>query len=151
MRAFTIVELLVAVLIFSLILGGIFGIVHVADKSWDSTLGMLGLVQEIRQGMDGMTREARQSSFSQAAVSMGGARLDFFTPGSNSVISYYVQNNQLIREYPAGTTKVLANHINQINFISSASMLQIQVTANKTTIGNRALSISSVQQVKWRN
>jgi len=111
----------------------------------------LGLVQEIRQGMDGMTREARQSSFNQAAVSMAGARLDFFTPGSNTVISYYVQNNQLIREYPVGTTKVLANHINQINFISSANMLQIQVTANKTTIGNRALSISSVQQVKWRN
>lgn len=151
MRAFTIVELLVAVLIFSLILGGIFGILHVANKSWDSTLGILDLVQEIRQGMDGMTREARQSSFSQATVSIGGARLDFFIPGSNSVISYYVQNNQLIREHPTGTTKILANHISQINFTSNASMLRIQITANKTTIENRALSNSSVQQVKWRN
>ena len=151
MRAFTIVELLVAMLIFSLILGGIFGIVLVADKSWDSTLGMLGLVQEIRQGMDGMTREARQSSFNQAVVSIGGERLDFFTLGSGSVISYYAQNNQLIREYPVGTTKVLANHISHISFVSSASMLQIQITASKTTIGNRALSASSVQQVKWRN
>ena len=151
MRAFTIVELIVAVLIFSLILGGIFGIVLVADKSWDSTLGMLGLVQEIRLGMDGMTREARQSGFSQATVNIGGDRLDFFTPSSGTVISYYVQNNQLIREYPVGTTKVLANHISQISFVSTASMLQIQITATKTTIGNRTLSISSAQQVKWRN
>jgi len=151
MRAFTIVELLVAMLIFGLILGGIFGVVFVADKSWDSTLGMLGMVQEIRQGMDGMTREARQSGFSQATVSVGGERLDFFTPGSGSVISYYVQNNQLIREHPNGTTKVLANHISQISFISTASMLQIQITASKTTIGNRALVTSSAQQVRWRN
>ncbi len=151
MRAFTLVELLVSVLIFSLILGGILGVLRMADISWDSTLGILGLVQEVRQGMDGMTREARQSSFNRAAVGNNGARLDFFIPSSAAVISYYVRNNQLVREHPAGVIKVLAKNVSQINFTSTPSMLEILITVNKTTIRNRALSYSSLQHVKWRN
>lgn len=151
MRAFTLIELLVVILIFSLIMTGIYCILHVSNLSWDSTLGMLGLVQEVRQAMDGMTRESRQSNVNQIAVNNGGSRLDFYIPNVNPIISYYIQNNQLIREHPPGTKKVLANNISQITFLANSSILQIQIKATKTTIRNIPLSFSSIGQVKLRN
>ena len=151
MRAFTLIELLVVVLIFGIIISGIFGILHVANLSWDSTLGMLGLVQEARQAMDGMTRESRQTNINQITVNDGGARLDFYIPNVANIISYYIQNKQLIREHPIGTKKVLANNINQITFVVQSSTLQIQINATKTTIRGVPLSFSSTELVKFRN
>jgi prepilin-type N-terminal cleavage/methylation domain-containing protein len=151
MRAFTLVELLVVVLIFSLIMFGIFGILHVANVSWDTTSGMLELVQGVRQAMDGMARESRQTSADQITVNDGGARLDFYIPNIAPAISYYLQNNQLIREYPPGTTKVLANNISQITFTANTSTLQIQINAAQTTARKVPLSFSSTELVKFRN
>jgi len=151
MRAFTLIELLIVILIFSFIMAVILGILHVSNLNLDSTLGMLQLTQEVRLVMDGMTREVRQSSYNQATVSNAGSKLDFYIPNITPIISYYVQNNQLIREHSPGNKKVLANNISQATFVANSSILQINITAAKTTIRNIPLSFSSMQQVKWRN
>jgi hypothetical protein len=160
MRAFTIIEILVTFLILSLIIGGAFAVLNVANLSWNTSLGMLGLEQGVRQAMDGMTREARQSRPSNVDVHNGGSQLDFYLPNITPVISYYVQNNQLIREHPNGTRQVLANDINNVNFCcvggadcydcSNSRILQIQLQASKS-VRNAPLSFSLAEQVKLRN
>lgn len=160
MRAFTLTEALVATFIFILIIGAVLAITRVASLSWTTNSGVLELAQGARQAMDGMTRESRQSRPQDLAITNGGARLDFNIPSVAPVISYYVLNNQLIREYPPLTTKVLANNISSILFCcaggadcadcASASMLQIQIIATKTK-WNIPLSFALTQKIKLRN
>lgn len=160
MRAFTLIEILVVTIIFAIIILGVFAVMNTSTMTWNSTLGNLQLEQGVRLAMDGITRETRQSKADQVTVADNGARLNFYIPGIAPIISYYVLNNQLIREYPAGTTKVLSNNITLLNFCclggadcfdcANSSMLQIQINANKT-VRNIPLSFSLKEQVKLRN
>ena len=150
MRAFTIIEILVTLLILILMAGAIFAITNVSILSWNSNRGMLELVQDVRQAMDGMTRESRQSK--PSLVTRADTRLDFSIPHITPTpfISYYVLNNQLIREYPPGTTQVLANNISALNFSIDSMVLKIQVQATKV-IRNAPHSFSLLEEVKFRN
>jgi len=151
MRAFTIIEILITFFILSLIAGSIFAVTNIAILSWDSNRGGLELVQEVRQAMDGMTREARQSNISLIITNYAYTMLNFSIPDIALPISYYIQNNQLIREHPTGTKQVLANNINDLNFYNiSSTVLQIQINATKT-IRNTPQSFSLVEEVKLRN
>jgi len=149
MRAFTIIEILIAFFILSLIAGSIFAVTNISILSWDSNRGGLELVQEVRQAMDGMTRETRQSKTS--LITRADTMLNFSIPDIASPISYYIQDNQLIREYPPGGTKqVLANNINNLNFSINSGVLQIHIQANKT-IRNIPQAFSLMEEVKLRN
>lgn len=150
MRAFTIIEMLISLLILSLIAGGIFIVTNIAILSWESNRGTLELVQDVRQSMDGMTRESRQSKLSSITIDTNGSRLDFSIPNISHTISYYTLNNQLIREHPAGTTKVLANNISSLQFFLNSIALQIQIQGTKT-IRNAPHSFSLMEEVKLRN
>ena len=150
MRAFTLIEILFATFIVMLIAGAIYVITSIAMVSWDSSRGKLEVVQELRAAMDGMTRESRQGKLSSLSVQDNGARLNFAIPDINSTISYYVQNNQLIREHPPGTTQVLANNVNYLNFSMNSTELQIRIQANKAIKG-AAHVFSLIEGVKLRN
>ena len=150
MKGLTLIEVLFATFILILIAGAIYVITSITMISWDSGRGKLEVVQELRQAMDGMTRESRQGSLSSVDVLDGGSRLVFSIPDINSTISYYLQNNQLIREHPAGTKKVLANNVDYLNFNLSSSELEIRIQANKT-IKNAPHIFSLVEGVKLRN
>ena len=150
MRAFTLIEILFSTFIFILISGAIYVIIGIAMVSWDSSRGKLEVVQELRSAMDGMTRESRQGKLSSLTVQYNGSRLDFSIPDINSTISYYVQNNQLIREHPPGTTQVLANNVNYLNFSMNSTELQIRIQANKT-IKDASHTFSLIEGVKLRN
>jgi len=163
MKEFTglsLIEILVTMVIMSFIIGGIFAILSIANLSWNSSMGLLDLQQGVRQAMDGMTREARQSRPTFITIANGGAQLDFFIPNISNVISYYVLNNQIIREHPTGTSKVLANDISSLNFCclggadcmdcANSRVLQIQIQADKIVRG-RALSFALQEKARLRN
>lgn len=176
-RGFTLIEILVTSAILSFLIAGIFAILNVADRSQNLDMGLLGLQQEVRQAMDGMTREIRQSgrptnlSVISDNITIGdnGTSITFSIPynlsthTSISNISYYLdyldsncyQNNNcypIKRQQPAGTgtTKILANDINSLNFSLSGNIMQIQLGAAKT-VRQRALSFFLTEKVRLRN
>ncbi len=149
MRAFVLIEILFSTFILILIAGAIYVIISIAMVSWDSNRGKLEVMQELRQAMDGMTRESRQGKLS-SMDSTDGSRLNFSIPDINFNISYYVQNNQLIREHPPGTMQVLANNVNYLNFNLTSAELQIHIQANKN-IKNASHAFSLTEGVRLRN
>ena len=68
MRGFTLVEVLVSLLILSIVLAGIFAVLNVGQMNWNSSMSSLDLQQQVRQAMDGMSKEIRQSSFSNINI-----------------------------------------------------------------------------------
>ena len=60
-NGFTLVELMVVMVIFSMIVAAIFGVLSAGRQSWHAGSMQLQLQQETRKAMDWMVRELRQS------------------------------------------------------------------------------------------
>ena len=147
---FTLVEVLISVAIAVFLITGIYTVLNVANASWSVDMGMLDLSQQARQAMDGCLRELRQSKSSGISITNGGAKVEFSIPNVANSIAYYLQNNQLIREHPAGTEKILANSLSSLTFSLSGNVFSIQLGMAKT-VQNRELSFSLFEKVRLRN
>jgi type II secretory pathway pseudopilin PulG len=110
MRAFTLIEAMVSMFILGVIIAGILAVATVGQMTVNMNMGLLDIQQPVRQSIDGMIRELRQGDPNSLAVAPGGGRIDFSIPGISNGISYYIQNSQIIREHPVGTTKILVNN-----------------------------------------
>lgn len=162
MRGFTLLEVLISFVILSILTVGIYGVLNISDKTYHNDMGLLDLQQQVRQSMDGMVKELKQSKASLITISNGGARIDFKVPIDlttspvtyTDLIAYYRSGNQVLREFPAGTTKVLANDINVLNFSLAGNELQVQLSAQKT-VRQRVLTFPLTglltQKVRLRN
>ncbi|MEI8349478.1 MAG: prepilin-type N-terminal cleavage/methylation domain-containing protein [Candidatus Omnitrophota bacterium] len=178
MKAFTLVEVLISVVILAIVLAGISGAFISIQRSFQEGMGMVDLQQNIRMVMDGMVRELRQSSatiispqsgviktsnyisfISSADISFkipkGDMKIDPNDPTTYYEIRYYFDttNQQIKREYPTGTERIIANNIEQVSFClwknnsccdptsedcSGVNILRIQLRAAKTAF-NRQL------------
>lgn len=169
MRGFTLVEVLVAAGILGFLILAILGILIIGDRVYNDDVGLLDLQQQLRLVMDGMTRELRQNDSSQnITISNGGAMISFYIARTSGPVSFYLSNNRIIREHPAGTTSIVANNINDLSFCwvhdglpcdisrncagecSNSNFLQLELAANKTII-NRQVSFSLSSKAKLRN
>ena len=150
MKAFTLLEVLVSVVILSLIITGIYSVLNVGNITYNIDLGILDLQQNARQAMDWMVREIRESSPPNIEIGGGNNQITFDTPNEQD-IQYYrnTQENQIIREYPTGTTRILANNIEGLNFYLNGNLLEILVTAGK--VQTQDLNFFLKEQVRLRN
>lgn len=152
MKGLTLVEVLIVVFIFSLMAGGLYIILLGGSLIYYTDLGALDLHQQARNAMDWMVREIREANASSVSITVIDAnndRITFNTP-SETGIKYYRSANQVIREYPAATNKVVGNDITRLKFSQTDGLLQIQLTANKTAM-NRSLSSLLTERVRLRN
>ena len=145
-KGLTLVELLVALAILTLVVGGIFCMTNMGYFTYSSESTLMDLMQQARNGMDRMVREIRASS----AVTLPTSDKVIFTTPTASGVQYYRSGTQLIREYPSGTTHAIANNIALLNFTLNGSLLQIQVRADKT-ISSKTYSYSFMEKVHLRN
>ena len=156
-NGFTLAEVLVCVALISFIAAGIYEVFIVANRSWHSDSGMVDLQQAARKAMDGMTREIRQSKPSE--ITLQNNQITFSLPDPDSDewigdIKYYLDTNdvnndnkanQIIREYPVGTYKVLAEDIDSLSLCwlqdsgdcneQASNVARIQLKAKRTVYG----------------
>ncbi len=149
-KGFTLAEILVSVAIALFVISGIYAVLNVGNITWFTDMGMLDLQQNARQGMDGITRELRQSASSDIAISSAGEKIEFSVPNVTDTVAYYLDAGQLIREHPPGVEKVIANDVNSLNFLSNAGIVTIQLGLEKTA-QKRNLSFSLREKVRLRN
>lgn len=173
LTGFSLIEILISTAILSLVILGILGILQFADMSWHSDMGLLDLQQAARQAMDGITREIRRvDPLRNVTMAIDGTNIQFYIPGYTDSITYSLSNNQIIREHPSGTNRVLANDISSLSFCwmhadgscttsrdcaglcPTSYSAQVQLRAGKT-VKQRALVFpiagSLTEQVRLRN
>lgn len=175
-KGFTLLETLVTVLIFTFIVGGMYGVLLLAITNYDTNLVSLNLQRQARQGMSWLSRELRQASWVSINITSPDANnnnsITFNTPDANgikySVIKTQVSGQtlwQLIRTYPAGSVKIRADvrvddkpnpdNTGSLTFSKgSGNILNIQIKASKTfsSVGQiRTLTFTLTEQVKVRN
>lgn len=149
--ALTMVEVTISIAILGFLTLSIFSVLNVGDMTWRSEMSLVEVQQNARLSLDGMIREIRQSKTTDITISNGGAQIDFYVSGVSNAIRYSLDSSsRIIREHPAGTTKILARDINSLLFSLSGGVVTIQVSGTKTSIG-RTQSFQLNEKVKLRN
>ena len=109
--------------------------------------------------MQWMTRELREAS--GVTVGSGNNRITF-NNYNGSGITYYLDtsdangdhlNNQIIREFPSGTRRMVAQDISGLVFTSDATnplLLRIDISASRA-IMNKPFTFTLTEQVRLRN
>ncbi len=149
-KGFSFIEIMIVIAIFSMIGGGVFQIFSLGQKVYLTESALLDLQGYSRNAMDRMVREIRAaSSVTVTAVNTNVDSITFTTPSATGV-QYYLSGNRIIREYPSGTTRIIAHDVARLKFTLTGSVLQIELRADKTVLG-RAFSFTAKEKVRLRN
>lgn len=150
MKAFTLVEMMVSSVIFGALFLALLGVFTFGNSAYQRDVSLLELQQNARNGMDRLLREVRESRASViTSVSAQNDRISFQTP-TRTGVQYYVNNGQLIREYPAGTPHVIAGQISGATFSKNGKLLTIGLLAQRT-YGEGVFSFPLRKTVRLRN
>ncbi len=144
----TLMEALVSVFIFSIIVGLMLLSFTVGKIEWNIDETQLDVYQPLRQAMDGMSREIRQSTPGNVEIPVGGEEITFFVSGSQ--VRYYLDGTNLMREHPEGTTQTIAQNITSLNFSISGSVVIFTVGGSKPVSG-RDIGMELTEKVSLRN
>jgi hypothetical protein len=139
---------LLATLLGSVILVALLAVFQAGDETWKDNAAWIKLQRNTRQAMEGMTRELRRAESSSVNVSGDGDQIDFMI--GNNTVSYYLSGEQILREHPENTTRVLGNDITVLQFDDSDGVITIGMTA-QTDAGLRTYSFPLTSKVRLRN
>ncbi len=163
-KGFTLFEMMVSVAIFSIITMLVGMILQGGEEQVQLAGLKMNLQESTRESLYQMGLEIRESSPSRIAIGSGGSALTFQIPAnvSNSgvitwsnPITYQRGGNgtQLVR-ISGGQTTILANDIQNVTFSTSSgspSSIIFAVTAQRTMINGRVLSVASTGEARLRN
>ncbi len=147
----TLIEVLVATVVLSLLVMGVLAILNISDMTWKTDMGLVELQQQTRQAMAGMIREIRQAD---SVPSASGTTITFSTPWATSGnIVYSLVSGQIIRTYNSSAS-VLVNNINSLIFSQSSGIVKIQIQAQKSVRGRTItfpMTGNLIEKVRLRN
>lgn len=167
----TLIEIIIASLLFSIMLAAIFSLLAVSRKTWDTNESQLVVQQEVRRGLSEMVKELRQLRLSSiTGVPNDGTpypSITFQIPETisesgttwSSNIQYSLGglgNSQILRTKDA-SQRVLANNISNLSFTRNAltpDVINISLTCQKNTFPGFSSIQSSLTlntEVKARN
>ena len=160
-RAFTLVEALVTVIVFSVILGACYAVLMSGSDSWEANSVRVELRQELRKGMDWILNDLRQAgsaSLSDALSPVYGAWYTSITfrksnGVSNGVISWAADttkyllggsdSTQLQRQVGSQTPAVIAQNISTLQFrrlASAPNVVEVNLQAQKKTLRGKNMT-----------
>ncbi len=174
-RAFTTLELLIAVALSSIIVLGIFIIFRIGTEQTNLGQARMTLQDSVRNGMNKMLQEIRATAPSKISISEDMASIQLQVPNPNEFVNadYSVKwseahiiqyalgetnSRQIIRtDSTSGRTSVIANNIVGLQFTSDTippKIITITIQAQKTLPSGRAIPatpLKLVAQAKVRN
>ncbi|MBI4335817.1 MAG: prepilin-type N-terminal cleavage/methylation domain-containing protein [Candidatus Omnitrophica bacterium] len=173
MKGFTLVESVITVAIFSLIFAALFAFMNQGLIGWHIAEANIELQQDTRRALLIMSRQLRQSRSSAVSVPADDnyyTNITFRMPEDVDLdgdvidslggiewsgdISYAVNvSKQLARTSPSGTL-ILANNITALTFkrfSGNVDVIQINITALKTTVSDKTAQVDIEGLVKMRN
>lgn len=151
-RGYTLLELLFAVALFSVIMLGVYGVLLTGDLVFTKDMALLDMESQCRNAVDRIVREVRQASSQVITADYNGTTNDkiMFTTPLATGVRYYLSGTTLVREYPAGHVAALASHVDLLKFTLTGSLLTVQARASQTFY-NAAITFPLIQKVRLRN
>lgn len=168
-HGFTLAEVMVVVVIFSIIFAVTFDVLLVGRRSFDTSSIRYDIQTNAALGLNNMARELKQSASLCVNVTAGdsvkflmniGADNDGIIWGAdgeaNHRIRYMVNGqNQLVRDrfdeadsIVNGTTRILANYVEDVGFASQPNGLIMNITTSKQDLEENLSSTITFRNLK---
>jgi len=172
MKGFTLVEILVAVGVFTILILVVFQVMDIGRSSWFIGTVSIELRQEIIRAFMRMERELKETRPAQTNLTSGtsSSSLTFRMPQDNNDdgtildslgniewsgdITYALNGSSQITRTASGATAILANNVVSLQFTRPASpvnILQIDITVRKTTVVGPQMQDTGQIMIKMRN
>lgn len=172
MRSFTLLEIIIATLIFTLLILAVFQAMEIGRNSWFTGEISVELRQEIIKAFTVMERELKETR--PALLDLNSATtatsLTFRLPQDNDAdgtildasgniewsgqITYALNGAGQITRTEAGNTTILANNVTGLTFsrpLTPVNIVQVDIATAKTTFTGRQLQDTGQVVVKLRN
>lgn len=173
MKAFTLVEILVAVCIFFILIGAAFLVLNTGVSAWLAGDVEVQLRRELVKAITPMEKELKLTRAAQTNLASGTTSntITFAIPAdidndgtildstgqvewSPDLVTYSLNaNGEIVRTTAAGTT-ILARNITSLQFtrpVSPVNILQVDISARKQNIKGRVFTDISQFIIKMRN
>jgi prepilin-type N-terminal cleavage/methylation domain-containing protein len=172
MKGFTLIEVIVALSIFTLMILAIFGMMDMGRSSWFTGNLAVEIRQEIIKPFMTMEKELRETASSQMNLANGSnsGSITFRMPQDNDGdgdvldalgniewsgdVTYALNANSQITRTVSGAVSVLANNIVSLRFtrpVTPVDILQIDITSRKTSALGRQMQETGQIKIKMRN
>lgn len=157
---FTLIELMIVILIFSIILGAIFAVMTMGNKAWQSGNVQIEIQQETRKGMDSMLKELRQSNLGRITVTANTVTFQIPQSVNNSgnitwcediLYSLGGLNGEQLLRTQGEESRVLANNVQGLQFSATKEEINITLVAEKETVSQHTLTATLSSSVTLRN
>jgi len=165
-KGFTLVEAMISITLMSLIAVLTVGAFNAGTREWDVNYTQLRLNKEARMGIEGMTRELRNSDLARIVIPQANT-LRFQVPSSitaNGTITWSgwwqyslggINGQQLLLQDISGgaATTTIANGVTALQFVANAnpSTVTITMTAQGTTQYGTVTSVTNTGTIQFRN
>ena len=173
MKGFTLIEVIVALSIFTLMILAIFGMMDLGRSSWFTGNLAVEIRQEIIKSFMTIEKELRKTASSQISLASGtnSNSITFRVPqdidmdgdilnASGNIewsvgnVTYALNANGQITRTASGVVSVLANNIVSLRFtrpVTPVDILQVDITSRKTSALGRQIQETGQIQIKMRN
>ena len=137
-KAMSLVEILMAVSIFTVVIAGLYSAFSVGNRSWKVYSATIMFQEETRRAFFSMVNELREAKNIFITKDSNSLTINFFKP-SMGIVSYAWSNsgnnaNKIVRQQDS-KTRVLANNISLLSFdYPTNSAIIVDVTATITPI-----------------
>ncbi|OQA57304.1 MAG: hypothetical protein BWY42_00640 [Candidatus Omnitrophica bacterium ADurb.Bin277] len=174
-RGFSLVEVILAAALSSIVVFGIFMIFQVGNEQTQLSQTLMTLKDTVRESLYKMAQEIRQSSPGRITIGPGGNTITFSVPDPGSPVSANFQidwtsahsityalggtgGRQLVRtDNTSGLSSVIADNITGVQFTGNAAqpnVIAITLSAQRTLISGRqipAVPLRMTAQAEVRN
>lgn len=153
-KAFTLIETLVAVFISAIILSGLYSALIVGNRTWAYYKESISHKNEVRKAMVLMTNELREAKNIIIAKQLNGIRINFYR--SKSGFISYIWNldgneaGKIIR-VSGSDTKMMADKIGSLDFVNFGDAVLIDIISEQIVKKNTMTEIHLRKKVTLRN
>jgi len=170
-KGFTVLEMLVAIAVFSMLMLCIYTIYMTGLKNYYFGSSEMHLQQQARVSIQNIMKEIRQSRYSDISINSGLNSISFKKPINiytnpatySGTITYYLDSNnkQIIRLDPSGSSKIISSNVNGAQFCcfngtscdnscASPDTLHVNIETQER-IMNKTISYNLTEKIKLRN
>ncbi len=152
-KAVTLIELMVATLIFSFLVAGIYAAFLAGNRSWSTHENNVALQRDARGALWVMVPDLREAKSVVITQSSGNTAISFTTLTLGSV-SYAWSNtgasaNQIIRTV-GSNTRILARNISAMAFTDLSSAILVDITSTRSDSLGKSANFNLKEKIAYR-
>jgi type II secretory pathway component PulJ len=151
MKAFTLLDTLIALVIFTFVIAAMYGVITTANISYNTDTTLMYLGQQARQVMFWLTKDMREASSVSITYIDDDSDLIVFDTIDEPGIQYYLDGNQVVKEYPLNTKRVIGNNIARFKFSRAGKEIEVDLMADRELSSQTTLSFPLREKLRLRN